>query len=407
MRSLIILSWRNLWRNRRRTLITLSSIAFAVFMAILMRGFSLGTYEKIIDDTLKNSTGHVQLQSREYRELQSLDNIVQMTDSLREQLENDPAVTDIVYRMESGVLASSGERTKFAFVSGIDPDKEEELSALSKKIISGRALKKDDFGVVIGSGIATYLRLEVGDTLVLYGSGYQGMTAADLFPIVGIIKYPLPQVNNRIIYTPIGTAQYFFRTGEQYTTINLFIEDKEDAVEYAAEFNQRFDTNLVKAYDWLDLHADLVAQDESKQASGNIMTYVLYIIVGFGIFGTLLMMTMERRKEYGIMNALGLGKRQLLSITFLETIWLSGLGALLGYVLVAPLVIYFHLNPIQLAGAEAEMYEQFNIDPVLIFSVNPDYLITQGVIIMVISLLMSIVPMTSIYKLKISKALKL
>lgn len=407
MISLLTLSWRNLWRNRKRTFITLSSIAFALFICILMRGFQLGSYEKMIRDTLKSTTGHIQLTSPDYRKQASLDYAISLSDSVQTFIKNDPNIDYAVSRLENICLASTGNRTKIAMVTGGDMNTEDSLIGISKNIIKGTMISNDDNAVIIGSGLATYLKVDINDTLILYGSGYHGTTAANLYPIKGIVKFPLPQMNNSVVYLPIIQAQQLFRAYDLVTTVSLNLKNIDDTETVLEHFNSQFENPELKAYNWRELNTILVQQIESDNFFGKIMIYIIYLLVGFGIFGTLLMMAMERRKENGVMNALGLKKGRLILISFLETLWISILGIFCGLLISSPLMAYFYLNPIEITGDSAKMYEDMNIEPILEFSINPAYLIDQALIVTLISIIMSIIPMYTIYKLNIPKSLKL
>jgi ABC-type lipoprotein release transport system permease subunit len=292
-------------------------------------------------------------------------------------------------------------------VTGGDMEIEDSLIGISKNLIKGEMIGNDDYGVIIGSGLAAYLKISINDTLILYGSGYHGTTAANLYPIKGIVKFPLPQMNNSVVYLPITQAQQLFRAYDLYTSVSLSLNNIDDSKEFQDKFNSKFETPDLKAYHWRELNTILVQQIESDNFFGKIMIYIIYLLVGFGIFGTLLMMAMERRKENGVMNALGLKKSRLIVISFFETIWISLLGVVCGLLISSPLMAYFYLNPIEITGESAKMYEDMNIEPILEFSIKPGYLIDQALIVTVISLIMSIIPMYTIYKLNIPKSLKL
>lgn len=150
MNNLFLIAWRNLWRNKRRTYITLSSIVFAVLIAALMRGLQRGSYEKMLGDAVRSSTGHVQLMGKGYWDEKSLSNSFEAFDGWDSAFNADPNVEFIAPTIESGCLASSGNYTRAIFVKGVDPDAENVQSGLANKIEKGRYLSERSEGILLG-----------------------------------------------------------------------------------------------------------------------------------------------------------------------------------------------------------------------------------------------------------------
>ncbi len=180
MQQYFKLAWRNLWRNRRRTLITLASVLMAVVLAIGIRSFQKGVYGNMIGNAVRFSTGYIQVHAKGYWEDQSINNSFEPGSELKTALNKDQNISLTVPRLESFALASSGPHTKGVEVIGIDPAKEEAMNNLKGKIIAGKYFRENvsGQGILIGDGMAHYLQLNLGDTLVLLGQGYHGSTAA-------------------------------------------------------------------------------------------------------------------------------------------------------------------------------------------------------------------------------------
>ncbi|MFO7613832.1 MAG: FtsX-like permease family protein, partial [Bacteroidales bacterium] len=145
---------------------------------------------------------------------------------------------------------------------------------------------------------------------------------------------------------------------------------------------------------------------EGDNISGLFMLGILYLVVGFGILGTILMMTMERRKEFGIMVAVGMKRHKLSLIILIESMVIGILGVLAGILLSMPFIWYFYHNPIQLGGEYAEAVLEFNMEPVLPFAFEPGFFINQGIVVLIMTLLASIYPFLVISRLKVVNAIK-
>jgi len=138
LRNYLKLAWRNLWRNKRRTLITMASVFFAVFLAILMRGFKHGVWIHLIDNVLHSYTGYVQIHNKGYWDNRTFDYTMAANDSVFSDIKRIKQVGGLIPRLESFSLASSGEKTKGVITAGIDPEQEKKFTQLDKKIVAGR-----------------------------------------------------------------------------------------------------------------------------------------------------------------------------------------------------------------------------------------------------------------------------
>jgi len=406
MKKQLIFAWRNLWRNKKRTYITLGSIVFAVVIATFMRGMQLGSYEKMLNDAIRSSTGHYSIMGKDYWDDKSLINSMEYIDEIKAQTSQDANINFVAPAITSGCLVSSGLQTRGVLVKGVDPDIEIRQSGLNSRIISGDYFKKDDEAVIMGSDLAKFLKVRVGDTIVLLGQGYQGVTAAGKYHIKGIFEHPMPELNKRVVYLPIQTAEYLFFMEGRLSTLAFILNDFEDIDGGMESFSEMLDLSLFEIHDWRDMNRELVQSIESDNFFGKIMIGVLYMVIGFGIFGTILMMTLERRKEFSIMIAIGMRRVRLLNLVIIETIYLAALGSAIGLILSIPVVWFYHLNPIHITGDAAKMYYEFNMEPILPVSTRPGYMIGQFGIVLLISLFASLIPLNNILTFNFVNALR-
>ena len=161
MKSQLTLAWRNLWRNRRRTIITTSSIVFSVFYACIMRSMQEGSYDSIIGNLVKYYSGYLQVQDSAYWEEKTLDNTLEYDSALVTRIEAMEDVKLVTPRLESFALSAYNEFSKPVFVIGIDPDKEDRIIHVSQKIIKGSFINPDDEGALIAEGLAGFLKIDV------------------------------------------------------------------------------------------------------------------------------------------------------------------------------------------------------------------------------------------------------
>lgn len=398
MKQTLVFAWRNLWRNKKRTFITISSIVFAVLIASFMRGMQLGTYDKMLNDAIKSTTGHVAIMNKDYWDNKTLINSFEYTEQLDSLLQSEPHMKILGKRITSGCLASSGRSTRGVMVMGVEPEVEDERSGLKNKMVSGEYLSDDDSGVIIGSKLAKYLHLETGDSLVLLGQGFMGMTAAAELEIVGIFNHPMDMVDKRFAYMNLNTASDLFYMDGRLTSVDLVLDDYHYLDESIHRYVSALDTTIYDLRPWQTMNKVVLQQIEADNFFGLIIVGILYLVIGFGVFGTVLMMILERRREFAVMMALGLGSKRLVNIVLVETIYMGIIGALIGLALSFPLLYYFHLNPIPITGENADIYREFNMEPVLEVAIKPLSLIAQFIIVMFLSFIAAIGPVVSISK---------
>ena len=402
---LIRLAWRNIWRNKKRSIITITAIVIAVFLAILMRSMQLGMYDNMIQNVVGSYSGHVQVHSNGFWEEQTIDNAFVYNDSLIQKIKKTEDVAGTTKRIQSGCLSSYGDLSKFVFVTGIEPKKEQLLTDWNKRLIDGQLLQTNSNSVNVGKGIAKYYNLKIGDTLIFIGQGYHGMQAVGAYPVSGILDMKNPNLNNTSVFMSLPKAQDFLSANNLMT--HLVINKKQYSKE--ADIVATIKKQLNQDYEimsWQEMMPEIETIIQADSAGGLIMIFILYMIITFGIFGTVLMMTQERKYEFGVVISIGMKKTKLMVAMVYETIFLSAIGILLGIVLSRPIVLYFYNNPLEFPSDQVEMMENQGFEAVIPFMSSYDIPITHGLIIFFISLIICFYPILTIYKLNPIKAMK-
>lgn len=464
-----LISWRNLWRNKRRTLITIASVFFAVFFALVMRSLQLGTYNHMYRNVIESYTGYLQVQHQDFWDIKTMDNVFPPDSELERTILSDPNAVMTVPRLESFALVSSGALTKGVMVMGIDPENENRLSDVRSRLVryritqqnldelkkrlpdryssridllSGKSysnsssvlldlsvakedtsvvmdifrkyasfsngyISKNEPGALIGDKLSAFLDASVGDTVVLIGQGYQGATAAGKYPISGIIKVPAPDLDSRIVYLPVNTAQELYNAPGMVTSLVIIVKDKSDRSinRMISSLGQKIKPPL-RIIGWREMNELMINQMDADSKSGMIMVAILYLVIAFGIFGTVLMMTAERRREFGVLVAIGMQKTRLSAIVAIEMLYIGIMGVLSGALAALPVIYYGHYNPIRFSGEMGRMYENYGMEPVMPMMLPDWYFLWQSVVIGIIVLIAIAYPVRKIMKMKVVKSLK-
>ena len=472
MKEELKIAWRNLWRNRRRTIITAASIFFAVFFAVIMRSYQLGSYDHMINNVIESFTGYLQVQHVKYQDNPLIDNSFDYNDSIASAISGIDKVISVTPHLESFTLASSGMQTKGVAVIAIDPVKEKNFSDPESKLVKYRItneaikqmkteavipenvlekvnknldrsysssarlklelglpdednelflpeilkcseisngfLTKDDEGILVSDKLASYLKVTIGDSVILMGQGYHGVSATGIFPVRGIIKMPSPEIDNKLIIMTIPAAQKFFDAEGKITSLVVNLTDKSNRTIKTAKarINSLLPDKNTIAKTWYELNPILYQQIQGDSQSGMAMLGVLYFIIFFGIFGTVLMMVSERKREFGVLVAIGMQKKKLKRIVTIEMILLGAIGLVSGLLASVPLILYFYYYPIVLKGDMANMMEDYGWDAVMPTAWFGPYFYWQVVIVAFMVILATLYPLRKIGKLKEIEALR-
>jgi putative ABC transport system permease protein len=400
------LAWRNIWRNKRRSFITMGSITFAVLLACVMRSMQLGSYERMIANAAQFYTGYIQIHDNGYWDDKTIDNVFENSDALMANISAIKGVEVAVPRVESFALASFGTKTKGAMVLGMDPEKESQLTKVKEKLVEGEYLEENDKAVLVAQGLARYLNIAIGDTIVLISQGYHGANAAGIYPVKGIMKFPVPDQNNQTVYMPLKEAQWFYDVENNLTSIAFVIDKAKNTDRIVAEIAAQIDLEALEVMSWRDMMPDLIQGIEIDNISGKVMLWILYAVIGFGMFGTFLMMTAERMYEFGVMMSVGMKRWIMQSIVFVEMAMMTTIGVIAGVSVSLPILIYYYNNPVYFGEEEAKAIESFGVEAAYFFSLQPSLFYNQAWAIFFMALILSLYPLIVIQKLKPVQAMR-
>lgn len=396
------LAWRNLWRSRKRSLITMSSVFFAVLLAVLAESVNRGSHEGMVRNSVSYFTGYLQLQDSAYMEEPSLDYCFAWDEQQESAFAAINGVKSLVPRVQGFVLAASNSKTRGAMVLGVDPAREEALNGLQSQLIAGNF---ESGGIVLADRLAERLGLQLGDTVVLLGQGYQSQQAAGAYPVTGLVKPKLPELRKQTAYLLLPDAQALFAAEGMVSSVLVMPHENASISQMQGKMQSLLPADgYVLVRNWEELLPELLAAIEFDNASNRIVLVILYIVIGFGIFGTVLTMTLERRKEFGVLVSVGMRRGRLALMTLYETLLLGGMGVIAGLLGSMPIVAWFYDHPVPLSAELGEMSENFGVDPFIYFSADPSIFVSQAGIVMGMCALVALYPVLYVNKLNVLQA---
>lgn len=368
------LAWRNVWRNPRRTALTVAATVFAVVLVVFFVAMAAGLHEKMIEDTVRVNAGHASISGRGYLENRTLEEFVILDEGLERALDSTPGVAGWAPRLNGFGLLSNDSATRGVAVIGVDPAREPSVTTLAGRLREGSFLRPGARReIVLGSRLASNLSARIGDEILLYSMAYSLETAYDLFRVTGILKLPDAGLDRSLSIISLADAQDFFVYGDRVSEVAILAREADETPAIVRRLERELDgRSRVEVHTWQERMPELVQFIFLDDAGMYILLVILVIVVAFGIFNTILMAVLERKREFGVLLALGLRPRSVFHIVYLESFLLAGVGLALGLAVGIPLVLYFQAHPIPLSGDQmVEAMELFGIEPVFTWKLKP------------------------------------
>ena len=353
------MAWRNLWRKPIRTAITLGMIFFAVLLSTTMSSLQQGIWERMIGNMISAQTGLIQVQRAGYWEDKSLDDGFLSGDSLAQVIERVPHVESVSGRIDNFLLGASEDRSRAALVMTLHPQDQLLAEYLEGCLVDGE-VPGEAGGCVLGERFANYLGVGPGDTLVMLGAGYRGAMAAGQSVIRGIADLRTPDLDSRVVYLDLPAAQELFAAEDLLTALVVRPDGNHRMETLAAELRDELGDRWA-VMTWPEMMPEIDQSKQADTAGGALVLAILYLLIAFGILGTILMMTMERRYEFGVLVAVGMKRIRLTAVVILEGLLLAAAGTLLGLGAAIPLVGQLAKNPIPITGSLGEAYESYGL----------------------------------------------
>lgn len=328
------MAFRNIWRSPVRTILTLSAIAFAAIILVFMVSFQLGSYEAMVNSSVKIYTGHIQIQAEGYKEKKSMRFVISSPNKIAETVEKIEEIKSYSFRANAFSLVSSENRARGVLVTGIDPEGEAEISTIAGLIREGEYLAPDDRDkVLIGRLLARNLKVGINDELTILGQGKDGSIAAGIVTVKGIFSSGIDDFDRSTIQVPLKYFNdLFYMDGAVHeivcTADSLFDVNKIKRL-LKANLGEKKQRKIV-VLDWKELLPGLVQGIQLDLASAVIFYFILVLVVAFSILNTFLMAILERTKEFGVMLALGVKPERLLKLVLMESSFLTLTGVVTG-----------------------------------------------------------------------------
>jgi putative ABC transport system permease protein len=331
------IAWRNIFRQKRRTLLTVLTMFGGFVLSSLSIGWADGTYNRIIEIFTRNRLGHIQIHSQGYLDKPSLYKNIEDYRKVGQIVEKIEGVEDWSPRVYSAGLASVEEKSAGVQIIGIDPGRETKATRFDKKIAQGENFSPSpSHEAILGKNLAQTLQAKIGDTVVIVSQGADGSIANDLYKIVGIVESGDATLDRISLYLHLEDAQELLVLGEKVHEIVVIVHKLNQVKKLTQRIRQALDNPELEVSPWQEFARSFyVAMQADKQGSW-IMLFIVILIVAIGVLNTVLMTVLERTREYGLMRAIGTQPLQVFKLVLYEVTLMATVGILIGIALSLP-----------------------------------------------------------------------
>jgi ABC-type lipoprotein release transport system permease subunit len=407
---IVRLAWRSIWRNRRRTLITVLSIGFGLTCAIFFIAIGEGVYAQLIDQVVRMQAGHITLENPKYRDAPAVDLWIKAPELLRSQIESLPQVERTKMIILGQGIARSGSGNVSATLMGIEPSVELETSPLARHMVDGRYLNDDDGPwVVIGSELAQRLKLRVGKKMVLTTNDAAGNLVDELCRIRGIFETGSVEIDGYFIQAPIDFARRLFGLPEQgVSQLGVILRVPEAQKHVLREVQMLAAGEDIAVLPWQTVIPEIASYIKLDKGSNLIFQAILVFLILFTIFNTILMSVLEREREFAVLLALGTKPDQLRLQILMESFYLGLIGCGLGLLLggLAAWIVQVWGIDLRSFLEEGFTISGFAVSAKMHARVTPGLLFGTTGLVLVATLVLSLIPMRRATRLSIVEQLR-
>jgi putative ABC transport system permease protein len=350
---LIALAWRNLWRQPRRTLLTLAVIMLAGAVTVFLLALQAGSYAAMKDNTLGVFDGYAQLQPQKYLDDPGIRRTIAHPEELARAIERIDGVTAVAVRGATYALLSRGQHSIGAFIVGVQPEVEAKVSSIARSVRAGGYLGSGNAPeVVLGQALARNLGLGVGDRVTLLGLARDGSVAADVLTVRGIFESGVNALDRQLAELPLARFQADFAMDGLANLLVVSGRGLEQVQAALPAIRKLAVRHGLAVRSWSELEPGLEAAIH-LDASTSMLWYVsLVVVVVVLLLNTLLMSVLERTREFGVLLALGMRDGTIGRMVWLELLLLIGMGLAGGMMLGGGLVAWYGVHGLALPGAE-------------------------------------------------------
>lgn len=350
------LAWRNVWRNRRRSLINVAAMGFGLAAIMFGQSMMRSLQGQLIEKATGSITGHVRIQRSDVDESKFPDKFMTNPEIAAKILDADPRVAVWGRRIHMTGLVSAPNASLGALICAVEPEKEKTLTDMSSYIKEGTYLDPNGKGIVMGRKIAGRLDVRLGEKVVIMAQAADGSMGAEAFRVVGIHHTGSESFDGQIVWVPLKAMQEMLGRPGQANQLAARVKNIDLADEVAADIDAHLPAGNIRAISWKKIDREIIGIQAFQNGILTVVLFIVFAIVALGILNTQLMSLFERVREFGVLMAIGARPRWIVRLILAESLVLGAAGTLLGLAVGASVIAYFGRHGLHLPVGEAFSY---------------------------------------------------
>lgn len=410
---LLSIAWRSLWRNRRRTIIVIAAVVFALSLTIFRFGLDEGSSKLSIMTAARLSTGFIQIQKIGYIDNPTLQKSFEFNRKIQKAIDDDPRITGSSPRIQADGLLSYKDHSIGAMIMGMSPKTEPSITDFTKKIYEGRFLSMQNSQkagstpeIVMGYKLLQNLNAKLGDSVVVLAQGFDGILGNMFIRIVGTFKTGSDEFDRMGAFMSLTDLQNFLGMDNRVNAVAISVRDPNDIDDIVNALNPVLKPIGLVALPWQALLPQLKQTIDFMSAAHIVFFIILLFVVGFGILNAVLMSITERFREFGVMLALGMSQGKLAITVAIEVFCMLLIGIFFGDLIGAGINLYYVNHPISFGGDLAKYLQEWGFPTLIPSSMAPKIFISSTLMISIISIVAALYPLWRLLRLEPLKGIR-
>lgn len=405
MKTIIKISWRNVWRNRPRSIVIILAISFGLWGGITATGFMTGMVTQLFDTSVKSQVSHLQIHHPGFAKDRLTTLMVADPDSITQHLRQYPEVVAVTQRTIAGGMVNTASMSAAVEIFGIQPEDEDLTTELRRQVIEGDYfLGIDDHPVLLGARLAGKLKAEPGDRIVLTFQNLKGDITAAAFRITGIYRTSNTMNDERKVYVRHSDMDALLGTSGVVNEIAILLSHHDQAEVVRNQLAAMFPDPEIRI--WSEIAPELAYMTQMSGMALMVLVIIILMAMAFGLLNTMLMTIFERTRELGVLMAVGMNKSKVFSMILLETTFLVVTGAVLGAILGGITVKLTGRTGIDLTSVGGDTLSDFGMDAVIFPTLEHGFYLNLAILVLITAIGAAIYPALKAIHLKPADAVR-
>lgn len=336
MKTIYMIGWRNLWRNKRRSLVVISSISFGIFAMIISIAIMNGMNNQMVENTIKTSLGHIAIHRNGFQDDMKLNYNFNANSDMISVIENDPRIFAYAPRVKLQGMVRSSEASRGVMIVGIDPEREKRISSIFEYTIkegeSSFLSSSMDDSALISKSLADKLDLLVGDRLVFMFQDKNSEIVGSGMRIMGFFQTPIESFDKYVVFTGIEKLQELTGLETSISELTIVVNNSRSVDDVKESLLSHINDKGLEILSWKDMAPNLVSAVKLFDTMMYIFFIIIFITVIFSVANTLIMAIMERFHEIGVMKSMGTRPLRIFSMIMFEAVNLGIVGLVAGII---------------------------------------------------------------------------